>query len=86
MHTPTNTEMHTLPHTLLTSDAVWDPSTIDDGFTIDELAQDASFDPTPVLDIIDPRVTSSGEYTGNLQDDIDLVLADCQKVSSSSPR
>jgi hypothetical protein len=46
------------------------------------LAQDAHFDPT-ALDL-DPSVTDFGEYTlPNLQDHIDLILADCQQTEDT---
>jgi hypothetical protein len=43
---PNDAKLHTLPHILLTSDPVCNPSTFDDELTLDELAQDAFFDPT----------------------------------------
>ena len=75
MRPPTDNELRSLPHILLTSDAVWDPSSLDDEFTCDELAQDTSIAPSD-LDL-DPRVNDFGAYTGNLDDDIDLILAEC---------
>jgi hypothetical protein len=75
---PTGKELQQLPHIILTSDTVWDPSTLDGEFSFDEISQDAPFDST-ALDL-DPRVTASGEYTGNLQDGIDLILADCYQT------
>jgi hypothetical protein len=54
MRPPTDAELHTLPHIMLTSD-VWDPSYFNNGFSCDELALDAPFSPT-VLDL-DPHVT-----------------------------
>jgi hypothetical protein len=82
MRPPTDDELHQLPHIILTSDAVWDPSCLDDEFTFDEIAQDAPFDPA-TLDL-DPRVTATGQYTGNLSDDIDLLLADCRQTRQVS--
>ncbi len=76
MRPPTDEELKQLPHIILTSDAVWDPACLDDEFSPDEIAQDA-----PSLDL-DPRVTATGEYTGNLQDDIDLILAECRQNSA----
>ena len=75
MRPPTDDELKQLPHIILTSDAVWDPSCLDDEFSFDEIAQDAPFDPAS-LDL-NPRVTATRQYTGNLSDDIDLLLADC---------
>ena len=75
MRPPTDDELKQLPDITLTSDAVWDPSCLDDEFSFDEIAQDAPFDPAS-LDL-DPRVTATGQYTGNLSDDVDLLLADC---------
>jgi hypothetical protein len=75
MGPPTAKELQQLPHIILTSDAVWDPSTLDDEFSLDEISQDEPFDAT-ALDL-DLCVNAYGEYTGNLQDDIDLILADC---------
>ena len=60
----------------------WDPSTLDDKFSFEEISQDAPFDAT-ALDL-DPCVNASGEYTGNLQDDIDLILADCHQTCTVS--
>jgi hypothetical protein len=83
MRPPTDKELQQLPHIILTSDAIWDPSaTLDDAFSFEEISQDASFEAT-ALDL-DPRVTASGEYTGNLQDDIDLILADCHQTRTVS--
>jgi hypothetical protein len=82
MRPPTDEELQQLPHIILTSDAVWDPSTLDDEFSFEEISQDAPFDAT-ALDL-DPRVNATGEYTGNLQDDIDLILADCHQTRTVS--
>jgi hypothetical protein len=83
MRPPTDEELQQLPHiTILTSDVVWDPSTLDDEFSFEEISQDAPFD-AAVLDL-DPRVTASGEYTGNLQDYIDMILADCHQTRTVS--
>ncbi len=82
MRPPTDKELQQLPHIILTSDAVWDSSTLDDEFFFDGISQNAPFDAT-ALDLgataldLDPCVTASGEYKGNLQDDIGLILADC---------
>jgi hypothetical protein len=78
MRPPTDEELQQLPHIILTSDAVWDPSTLDDEFSFEEISQDTPFDAT-ALDL-DPRVNASGEYISNLQDDIDLILADCRQT------
>jgi hypothetical protein len=43
---PTDDKFHSLPHILLTSDTMWDPSCLGDEFSCDELDQDAPFDPT----------------------------------------
>jgi hypothetical protein len=77
MHPPTDAKLHSLPHIKVTSNAVWDPSCLDDEFSCDDvvLALDTPFDPT-ALDL-DPCVTDYGEHTGNLQDDINLILAEC---------
>ena len=81
MRPPTDEELQQLPHIILTSDAVWDPSTLDDEFSFEEISQDAPFDAT-ALDL-DPRVNASGEYIGNLQDDIDRILADCRQTRTT---
>jgi hypothetical protein len=82
MRPPTDEELRQLPHIILTSDAVWDPSTLDDEFSCEEISQDASFDATALN--LDPRVNATGKYTGNLQDDIDLILADCHQTRTAS--
>ena len=82
MRPPTDNKLRSLPHILMTSDAVWDPSCLDDEFTCDELAQDTTVDQNS-LDL-DPRVTDFGGYTGNLQDDINLILADCRQMRAIS--
>jgi hypothetical protein len=82
MRPPTDDKIHQLPHIILTSDAVWDPSCLDDELSFDEISQDASFDPI-ALDL-DPCVTAYGRYTGNLQDDIDQLLADCCQMRTVS--
>ena len=46
MRPPTDEELQQLPHIILTSDAVWDPSTLDDEFSFEEISQDAPFDAT----------------------------------------
>jgi hypothetical protein len=79
---PTDEKLQQLPHIILTSDAVWDPSTLDDEFSSEEISQDAPFHAT-ALDL-DPHVTASGECTGNLQDDIDLLQADCHQTPTVS--
>ncbi len=38
---PTDAELHSLTHIILTSDAVWDPSCLDDESTFEEIAHDA---------------------------------------------
>jgi hypothetical protein len=79
-------ELQQLSCIILTSDAAWDPSTLpstlDDEFSFKEISQEAPFDAT-ALDI-DPRVTASGECTGNLQNDIDTILADCHQTRKVS--
>jgi hypothetical protein len=75
MRPPTDAEYDTLPHILLTSDDVWSPSCLDDEFSCADLAIDAPHD-HHVLDL-DPRTTAYGEYTGNLSDDIDLIIHHC---------
>jgi hypothetical protein len=75
MRPPTDDKLQQLPHIILTSDAVWDPSTLDDIFSFHEISQDAPFHAAP-LDL-DPHVNASGEYTGNFQDEINLILANC---------
>ena len=77
MRPPTDNEYDSLPHIILTSDTVWTPSTLDDEFTCAELALDTPND-LSTLDL-DPRTTATGEYTGNLHDDIDLILTECRR-------
>ena len=78
MRPPTDDELSVLPHLLLTSDAPWIPSCLDDDFTCDEIV--APID-SAGLDL-DPRVTDHGAYTGNLQDDIDIILHECRQTRS----
>jgi hypothetical protein len=59
MHLSTNEELQQIPHIILTSDTVWDPSTPDDEFSFKEISQDAPFEATALN--LDPRVTASGE-------------------------
>ena len=75
MRPPTDGEYATLPHILLTSDAPWLPSSLDDEFSCDDLALDAPHDQY-TLDL-DTRLNDYGEYTGNIDDDIDLIIHHC---------
>ena len=69
-------EWDTLPHILLTcNNDVWNPSWLDDEFLVANLLLDAS---TPDTGNQDPRVNNLGEYTGNLNEDIDLILHECR--------
>ena len=80
MRPPTDDELSSLPHLLLTSDVPWIPSCLDDDFTCDEIV--APID-SGGLDL-DPRVTDHGAYTGNLQDDIDIILHECRQTRSNN--
>jgi hypothetical protein len=68
MRPPSDDEYASLPHVILTSDTVWDPSSMDGKFLPADLALDAPFD-LNALDL-DPRTTDLGNYTRNLSDDI----------------
>jgi hypothetical protein len=59
MRPPTEEELQQLPHIILTPDAVWDPSSLDNEFSFDEISQDAPFDAI-ALDL-DPSVNAPGE-------------------------
>jgi hypothetical protein len=74
MRPPNDLEMDTLPHILLTGDDLWNPSCIDDEFSIDDLLLDTPADTGDQ----DPRVNDFGEYTGNIDEDIDLIIHQCR--------
>jgi hypothetical protein len=74
MRQPTDDEFDTLPHIILTSDDTWDPSSLDDEFSINDLAMDAPAQ----LEGQDTRVNPVGEYTGNIDEDIDLIIHHCR--------
>ena len=74
MRPPSDEDLATLPHILLTSDDTWNPSSLDNEFSIEELILDAP----ETLGDQDPRVTPTGEYTGNLEEDIDLIIQQCR--------
>jgi hypothetical protein len=77
MSVPSDSEYNSLPHVLLTGDTPWDPSSMDDEFSPSDLALDAPHD-LRTLDL-DPRTTDLGGYTGNLSDDIDLIINHCRQ-------
>jgi hypothetical protein len=83
MRPPSEAEYDSLPHVLLTADAVWDPSSTDDEFSPNDLALDAPFD-LRALDF-DPRTTDTGDYTGNLSDDIDLLINQVRQELAIQP-
>jgi hypothetical protein len=62
-----------LPHIILTSDGTWDPSSLEDEFSIADLIPDAP----QALGDQDPRVNIFGEYTGSIDEDIDLIIHHC---------
>jgi hypothetical protein len=74
MRPPGDNEMETLPHILLTGDNLWNPSCIDDEFSIADLCLDAPADTGNQ----DPRVNDIGDYTGNIDEDIDLIIHQCR--------
>jgi hypothetical protein len=74
MGPPTDDELATLPHIILTGNGTWDPSSLDDEFSTADLILDA---PQAFGDQ-DPRVNQFGEYTGNIDEDIDLIIHHCQ--------
>jgi hypothetical protein len=74
MRPPNDAKMDTLPHILLTGDDVWSPNCIDDEFSIEELLLDTPVDTRDQ----DPRVNDLGNYTGNINEDIDLILHQCR--------
>ena len=79
MRPPTDIELDTLPHIILTSDDIWDPSSLDNEFPIDDLVLSAP----ETLGDQDSRVTPLGDYTGNLDEDIDLIIHQCRMELSS---
>jgi hypothetical protein len=70
---PDYNEMDTLPHILLTGDNLWNPSCIDDELSITDLCLDAPADTGNQ----DPRVNDIGDYTGNIDEDINLIIHQC---------
>jgi hypothetical protein len=74
MRPPNDQEWDTLPHVFLTGDDVWNPSCNDDEFTIADLLLDAP----PDTGDQDPRVNDFGQCTGNLTDDIVLIIHECR--------
>jgi hypothetical protein len=74
MRPPNDEEMETLPHILLTGDDIWNPSYTDDEFSIQDLLLDAPTDTGNQ----DPHVNDTGDYTGNIEADIDLIISRCR--------
>ena len=74
MHPPSEIEMDTLPHIILTGDDVWNPACVDDEFSIDALKLDSPADHGDQY----PNVNDIGEYTGNIDEDIDLIIHQCR--------
>ena len=70
MRSPSDQDLATLPHILLTSDDTGNPLSLDNAFSVEELILDAP----ETLGDQDPCVTPTGEYTGNLDKDIDLII------------
>jgi hypothetical protein len=79
MQPPTDDELATLPHIILTGNGTWDPSSLDDEFSVADLILDAP----QALDDQDPRVNRFGEYTGNIDEDIDLIIHHCRFLHGS---
>ena len=73
MRPPSEIEMNTLPHIILTGDDVWNPACVDDEFSIDALKLDSLADHGDQY----PCVNDIGEYTGNIDEDIDLIIHQC---------
>jgi hypothetical protein len=74
MRPPTDTEIDTLPHDILTGDDAWNPSCIDNEFSMQDLLLDTPADTGDQ----DPCVNDFGEHTGNLEEDIDLIIHECR--------
>jgi hypothetical protein len=74
MRPPADVEIDTLPHVLLTGDDAWNPSCMDDEFSVQDLLLDTPVDTGDQ----DPRVNDFGECTGNLEEDIDLIINECR--------
>jgi hypothetical protein len=74
MRPPDDNEMDTLPHILLTGNDLWNSSCIDDEFFITDLCLDAPADNGDQ----DPHVNNIGEYTGNIDEDINLIIHQCR--------
>ena len=71
MRPPTDEELDPLPHMIIiTSDDVWDPSSLDNEFLLEDLVLCAR----ATFGDQDPRVNPFGHYTGNIDEDIDFLL------------
>jgi hypothetical protein len=71
---PNDNEMDILPRILLTGDHIWNPKCLDDELSIADLLLDAP----PDTGDQGPRVNDLGQYTGNLDEDIDLIIHECR--------
>jgi hypothetical protein len=74
MRPPTDGEFDTLPHIFLTGDDVWNPGCIDNKLSIEDLLLDT---PEGNGDQ-DPQINDIGDYTGNIEEDIDLLIHQCR--------
>jgi hypothetical protein len=81
MQPPSETEMDTLPHILLTGDDIWNPACLDDEFSVNNLLIDPPMDHHDQ----DHRVNDIGEHTGNLEEDIDLIIHHCRSEVQEIP-
>jgi hypothetical protein len=74
MRPPADVEIDTSRHVLLTGDDAWNPSCMDDEFSIQDLLLDTPADTGDQ----DPHVNDFGEHTGNLEEDIDPIINECR--------
>ena len=75
--------MNTLPHILLTGNAIWSPICVKDEFSIDTLKLDL---PANTNGDQDPLVNDIGEYTGKIDQDIDIIISTSDEPKARSMR
>ena len=76
IHPPTDEELHTLPHVVLTSDEVWDPRVLDHEFNLQD---PTSWSDTMLDDLvdadhpIDPRYDATGSFVDVIVNEHDMA-------------
>lgn len=76
IHPPSDEELHTLPHVILTSDEVWDPSILDHEF---DLQDPTSWDVSLMADLaeadipVDPRFDEAGRLINVHEVDLESI-------------